>query len=542
MGWREHFPYPTVRDEQARVLDEIVGHIEAGRKQIVLEAGTGVGKSAIAVALAGYVRERNGLVAPGGRTRGAYILTSQKTLQDQYRRDFPNLGDIRSSSNYVCKDGPGETCAQTMRFKKHEAKSTQAGKDGAPVPTSCSGCVYRESKNHFLGSKAGITNYSYFTSETVYAGEIEPRELIILDEAHNVEDEMRRWATVEIDEERATKYGCEFPFGSKPAQAVDWVSNQYGPRVSNFIATHTKELDKISKGKGILSKLAKQMLEELEMLDKHLCQVNRFLNEFGTPKDSNLVTWEEEMSGRRILKIRPLECGPMAQDLLYPMGDVALLMSATILDQKVFSRSAGLKDAVFVSEPSPFPAEAFGIVYRPAGKMSKRFIQGTIPAMVRSIERILKEHPDDKGIIHCASYEVARAVGRIRNDRLLVQTSAKDREFILKEHSSSKRPTVIVSPSMMEGLDLDGDLGRIQIICKIPFPNIGDPVISAKMNKDREWYAWRTARSVIQAAGRCVRSKDDWTKTYILDESFGDFFVEWNRFFPPHFHQMDVDV
>lgn len=537
MSWRELFPYPQYRPEQERVLDKICGLVDAGQKLIVLEAGTGVGKSAIAVALSRHIREKNGLTRPDDREPGAYVLTSQKTLQDQYMRDFPTFtSDVRASSNYACKDGPGETCAQTMRYSKHTDPDDKAHR------RYCQNCVYRDSKNRFLGSPTGVTNYSYFTSETVYAGEIKGRELLVLDEAHNVEDEMRRWATIEIDEEQATKYGCEFPYGGKAPAAVDWVMKRYAPALQSFIARHSRELDKLSKGDGILSRMAKKMLEELEILDKHLCQVNRFLLEFGTPKDSNLITWEQEQSGRRILKIRPLECGPMARELLYPMGDVSLLMSATILDEKVFSRSAGLKGASFVREPSPFSAEAFGIVYRPAGKMSKNHIQQTIPRMVKAVERILKDHPNDKGIVHCANYEVAKAIGRIRNDRLLVQTNSKDREPILKEHCSSKRPTIIVSPSMMEGLDLDGDLGRVQVLCKIPFPNMGDPVISAKMKSDREWYAWRTARSVIQAVGRCVRGRDDWAKTYILDESFGDFFIEWERFFPPHFHAMEVDI
>jgi Rad3-related DNA helicase len=52
--------------------------------------------------------------------------------------------------------------------------------------------------------------------------------------------------------------------------------------------------------------------------------------------------------------------------------------------------------------------------------------------------------------------------------------------------------------------------------------------------KDWNWYAWRTIRTLTQAAGRCVRSEDDWVRTYILDECFLDVLERNEKLVPAH--------
>ena len=44
------------------------------------------------------------------------------------------------------------------------------------------------------------------------------------------------------------------------------------------------------------------------------------------------------------------------------------------------------------------------------------------------------------------------------------------------------------------------------------------------MNKNKGWYALQTAKSIVQACGRSVRSSEDSAVTYILDS-------DWNTFY-----------
>ena len=110
----------------------------------------------------------------------------------------------------------------------------------------------------------------------------------------------------------------------------------------------------------------------------------------------------------------------------------------------------------------------------------------------------------------------------------------KNRDAILKKHIIGDRPTVLLSPSMSEGVDLHGNLSRFQIICKIPYPYLGDKIVKKRMNKWKNWYALQTAKLIVQAAGRSIRSMDDIAVTYILD-------ADWNRFYH-HNSQMFPDT
>ena len=78
-----------------------------------------------------------------------------------------------------------------------------------------------------------------------------------------------------------------------------------------------------------------------------------------------------------------------------------------------------------------------------------------------------------------------------------------------------------MSPSVSEGVDLKDDLARFQIILKVPFGNLGDPWMKAKLTRSGEWYENRASTEVAQMIGRVVRSETDYGITYILDSAFG---------------------
>ena len=67
-------------------------------------------------------------------------------------------------------------------------------------------------------------------------------------------------------------------------------------------------------------------------------------------------------------------------------------------------------------------------------------------------------------------------IENIKSKRLLTHDS-NNRDEILNKHIHSKKPTVLISPSMEEGVDLKGDKSRFQIICKIPYTYLGDQLI-----------------------------------------------------------------
>lgn len=528
-----------MRPEQERAIDFIIEEFFVKNNDyVVCELPTGTGKSAIAVTLGMWLRGWH-MQAMQNDVENAlpqtYVLTSQKILQDQYVKDFKTqLRDLRSSTNFQCKGMTGHTCAETKRLR--EALEGNTCLDVISCKDDVNGCPYRAAKQGFIDAPLGVTNYSYMLSEAVYAGGLKPRELIVFDEAHNIESEVRRWATIGIVESFCDEIGVKMPHSE--ADVLPWVEKKYFPAIQKLVSKNLNAIEKLM-ATGKLSKRLRELAHKHEMLDKHMCQVNRYVQEKGADKEEYLVTIDRRGLERSI-SLRPLNVGSQAQTLLYSKGRKRLLMSATILDERVFARSAGLpsRGCAFLSIDSPFKPKSFGLTYRPIGAMTSKNVQTTLPNIVKDVRRILDKHPTQKGIIHATSYDVTQAIGTIQNDRLLVQRNSEDRDRLLQEHLTSPRPTVLVSPAMTEGLDLKDELGRFQIVCKIPYPYFGDKVVATKAKKDPKWYAWCTVRTLVQAVGRCVRGVDDWTKTYILDESFSELIQRNPEMIPSYFEEL----
>ena len=93
------------RDGQIEMA-EAVANALTDRHHLMVQAGTGTGKSAIGITIARYLENNFPTIKDenGDALTGAYVLTTQKILQDQYVRDFgpgsklPVLRTIKSSS------------------------------------------------------------------------------------------------------------------------------------------------------------------------------------------------------------------------------------------------------------------------------------------------------------------------------------------------------------------------------------------------------------------------------------------------------------
>jgi Rad3-related DNA helicase len=159
--------------------------------------------------------------------------------------------------------------------------------------------------------------------------------------------------------------------------------------------------------------------------------------------------------------------------------------------------------------------------------MNADSIDNSLPKIARAVQEILREHSGVKGIIHCHSYKIVSYLRKHIKDKRLLFHGSDDRDEVLKKHVAAKTPTVLVSPSMSEGVDLKGDLARFQVILKVPYPSLGDKLVRKRMHKWDWWYPMQTVKTVVQAVGRAVRSADDHAVTYILD-------ADWSRFESKH--------
>ena len=84
----ENFPFEQPREGQLEIIADIEDAISKGYKYIILEAGTGTGKSAVASTLARMYES-------------AYILTMTKQLQKQYADEF-DFPLVKGRGNFDC--------------------------------------------------------------------------------------------------------------------------------------------------------------------------------------------------------------------------------------------------------------------------------------------------------------------------------------------------------------------------------------------------------------------------------------------------------
>jgi Rad3-related DNA helicase len=105
----------------------------------------------------------------------------------------------------------------------------------------------------------------------------------------------------------------------------------------------------------------------------------------------------------------------------------------------------------------------------------------------------------------------------------------------MHEDEGGEYGSVLVSPSMMEGIDLHDDLSQFQVIIKLPWANLGDVRVKTKSTLDPQWYTNKMWLSILQASGRSTRHESDTSITYILDSNFKYFYDQWKKNLPNWF-------
>ena len=88
---------------------------------------------------------------------------------------------------------------------------------------------------------------------------------------------------------------------------------------------------------------------------------------------------------------------------------------------------------------------------------------------------------------------------------------------------------------MTEGVDLKDDASRFQIICKVPYPYLGDKLVRKRMSAVQGWYELQTTKSIVQSVGRSIRNENDHAVTYILDGDFDRFYRRNSQMFSQDF-------
>jgi ATP-dependent DNA helicase DinG len=538
----QYFPFATIRSQQQEAIEFAINAFESGKRFVVLELGTGVGKSATGVCISRYLRSHSSADPAYGL--GSWFLTTQKILQQQYIRDFggprpTDMKTIKSSTSFCCQmhDDSEEcdklTCGEIHRLMNANQIFKMLYK------TCVTKCRYKQEKSVWMEALESCTNYAYFFAESQYAKQIQPRELLVLDEAHTIEEQLSSFVEISISERFAQQHlDVKMPRSfANMTVAVSWIRSKYLKSLRKKVEEMGKMLEDMTDAAKKI-KSFQDFAQRHDLLDKHMCKVNRFLKSY---REENWVMNEVSPQGKsmRKLEFKPVDVSEFSHDHLFNFGKHVLLMSATILDKDVFCRSLGIdiSQTEFLRIGSPFDVSNRPIHILPVASMSKARIDESLPTMVEAVKFIVDQHKNEKGIIHCVNFKIAQYLIEHCADPRLVTHDSTNRDMILKMHEESPQPSVLVSPSMMEGVDLADDKSRFQILCKVPFPYLGDKVIQKRMQRDSRWYDYKTVMMTIQAFGRSVRNEDDHAISYVIDSDWERFFRKTKSMFPDEFIQ-----
>ena len=500
----ENFPFENPREGQLDIIADIEEAISKGYKYIILEAGTGTGKSAVATTLARMYES-------------AYILTMTKQLQKQYADefDFPlvkgrgNFDCLKDGLEVTCDMGACKTAPKNSKFfcpygisKNPTLTGELAFKDsfGSDVFFQTTDhCNYWQQKANSINSPITLMNYDYAILELNYVKHFGKRTLLILDEAHNIEDKLMKTMEINLYNRQLEKDIKKVisPQTLKSAEKGEWIM-EIDAIQGHYSDIEIKDLP-TNKADRINSTIAK-----LKSLKTNL-----------EKEPGNWVIDADENG----VSFKPLRVNHYAEDYLFKHGDVVIFLSATILSHKMFSKWLGLdpREVYHIQVDSPFSVEKRPIELNLAGKMSKSRVKQSAPKSIEILQKILKRHEGEKGLIHTHSYKCQQYIVNHLYSNRLISHGNNNRERVLKFFEEDENPLVLVSPSMSEGVDLPYDKCRFQVIYKIPFPYLGDKQVHMRMKKDQRWYAYKTAMTLMQACGRGMRAEDDSCVTYILD-------------------------
>jgi Rad3-related DNA helicase len=526
----EYFPFDSFRDGQRECIEFILKSFESGKKFVVFEGPTGSGKSAIGMTITKFFQ-------------ASYYLTVQKILQTQLMNDFGSgeVVDLKGRSAYNCafyENFGAAAVARKGMFQKDLNKhltsppSCDKGycrkKDKARRCELCfpyypdkdanvdrtyeifihGTCPYYKQIAKTMVSRVAIMNYSSFLYQRG-AGRFTVRDLLIVDEAHQSEPQLLDFISVTIDDKRLKKLGYTLEEHDIPeAYYISFKDNEILAKVQAIaqMADDNEDLE---------------TADEYERLSRRLSSFFRSIEE-----EEEWVAEFKKLDGYNVVTLKPVFVHSKSHKLLFNHGDKILLMSATILDVDIFCASLGIPRSQVAAYrmKNRFPVNNRPVVVDAAAKIvgGPAKMHEWSSKLVRKTDQILDKYENVRGIIHTHNFAIAELLvaKSHHRERFLFQKKFASKEDMLRRHSDSEN-TIIVAPALHEGLDLRGDLSRIQLICKVPWPNFKDnKQLARRLELDQRYYTWLTALKLIQSCGRSIRSDTDWAHTYVLDEVF----------------------
>lgn len=545
MSIEKYFPFNEYYPYQLETIFKInTSLFNNNKKFFILEAPTGSGKSAIAYTI-GRQAINEFMIDKKEERLNCIICTKTKHLQMQYiNSGFKNTEHIWSSFNYKCAYFEKE-------YDVHYGGGICLGKNQCPKTNKCE---YLIQKKKFMKSQIGITNYYYFFNARTKAN------ILILDEAHSIDKTLCDVHEIKFSKklikqifEKLKKNG----YGNdNEMQIIEVLKKAIKSESESATLNNIYNLMDIIK--ITFNAFKNKIKEELDNMIDALIHGNEKARKKGASLSFVLKSIEvflEKISNCQLsttkwiiskqddesISIKPIKATEFFKTIIKDVKKI-LFMSATICGFEQFYQELNLdKTKIDMLEvPATIPIANRRILITNTGYLSYKTRTQILPLFIKKIDELIDKLTNNwtnkmRGIIHTVSYANANEI---------IKTSKHKKHMIIPKTTDLLNINkfmkvninkIIVSPSILEGVDLKDDFSRFQIFIKVPFASLGDNWVKKRMENDSDWYARDTILKIVQGAGRSIRSKDDWAHTFILDSNINRLFKDHQNMFPKWF-------
>lgn len=528
----------SARDNQVETINDILTSVlDENYRDVILCAPTGTGKSLIGAVSAECINKIK------KESLSSLILVHNNALAKQYYKTFTgnyNFAQLKGASQYPChvlnsvsKNSEDFYTAEECMFM---ALQNSADEELANLVNKCYKCEYMDIRNKRNSVKHLITNYSYYFVDRMFADVLNKRCVTVWDEAHTINDTFTEHNAIYISEKRLKKIVTEITDHLKLGKTdvyktIKRISDDLRDGFLNEKTYMAYMLPLLTAYKMIAEQCQNEMSYNVKNFNNYTkfsrlykkyfglgCKIGDLL-EYGYEHVPQLVDDEEKE-----FTIKPIFVGDMFDKILRH-SDYNIFMSATISDEFLIETlNLDRSKTKFIHVPPTFPRENKKVIfYKPlALNFNSMKDEKTLSSLDKNVLDIVNHHKNEKGIALCPSFNVVERLSKLlRKNGFTVfeHVRGEKLEKHLELFKDCSEPSILLSPSMFEGIDLPDDHSRFQIFVKAPFASLGDKRVKYILDKHPKIYELTTIKRLVQGCGRGVRSKTDYSITYMLDSN-----------------------
>ena len=576
------------RKHQLETIEDIISNIvNKVHHTHIIEAPTGSGKSLLCIISAGVLAEYYDMKS--------YILCSDLYLYSQYE-DFIRINKLDfgalkgQTGNYYCDKNGEDMRNAECRIAKLSWSKMYRYKDVEQLGFGCARyCTYLTARKKAQNAKVTLMTYQlYFYMINIVKNQVEKapftnRDVIFCDECHNIPSLVQSQYSPTIRLSDLDKLINIYQYNMR-LQGGLFDNEESCPRLPwnsiNDLRKQFVDLWDVFSNENE-SKDFKSIFEYIDMIKKFSITVEHLEDALATKKRSGLRFTKKDIEMYKVsswyrnyccflndFSTAISDCGPeylvkthnipnndkgeltisfncakedyMCWKYLLSTANNNVLMSATVGMKEAFDDNIGMKfseeeQSYMQRIPSTFDFSKSPIIINTRYKMSYSCKEFTFPKIREMIYYIVRQYKDFRGMIQTGSYANAKDIYDNApydiKQRFQLYNNSSEKHWTIEMHKALDN-SVIIGPTLVEGIDLPDDLCRFIIIAKVPYPNLKDKLVTAKMKLFSQWYDSETANSIIQGIGRGNRHPKDWCVTYILDGCFENLFNKTISQFP----------